>query len=224
MLKAETTSIPIVMSAPDPVRIGLVASLARPGGNVTGFAAPTIELIEKRIEIAREALPLHRIAVMGIVNDPQMNATDIAALAEFNRVGASMRIEISIPTSDMDIEKSLAWVKSVNADAIYILSGQYLVRNASAVVSGAMDLKLPVIGDEHWWAEEGALVTYFPDATDYWHNAADYVNRILRGTKPSDLPVQQSTKFQLVINLKTAKSLGLVLPPILLNRADDLIE
>ena len=224
--KAATTSIPIVMYAPDPVRLGLVASLARPGGNVTGLADPIIELIGKRIEIARETIPnLHRVAVLGVTNlNP--NPTSVVLLEEFSRVGAVTGIEFRIHSLGpaADIQVLLAWIKSENVDAIYITSNPRLLKNAPTVVAGATDFGLPVIGDEQPWPEAGALISYFPDASAFWFRNVDYINRILRGSNPAELPVQQPTKFELIINLKTAKALGITVPQSILARTDEVIE
>jgi putative ABC transport system substrate-binding protein len=224
--RAATTSIPIVMYAPDPVRLGLVASLARPGGNVTGLADPIIELIGKRIEIARETIPnLHRIAVIGVTNlNP--GATGIALLEEFSRLGAATGIEFRIHSLGQadDIQVLLAWVKSETVDAVYITSNPRLMKNAPTVVAGVTDLGLPVIGDQKAWPEAGALIGYFPDPSTFWLRNVDYVNRILRGANPAELPVQQPAKLVLVINLKTAKTLGITVPRSILARTDEVIE
>jgi putative ABC transport system substrate-binding protein len=140
-VKSATTSIPIVMNAPDPVRIGLVASLARPGGNVTGFAEPLIELIGKRVEIAREAIPSIRcIGVLG-ANGP--NSTSVALQEEFARVGAALGIEFRMSPQDY-VEAALTWAKTADMDAIYIAS-PFLTRNALELAAGAIRLGLPVM-------------------------------------------------------------------------------
>ena len=222
--KAATTSIPIVVWAPDPVRLGLVASLARPGGNVTGFALPWIELVGKRIEIAREAIPgIRRIGVLGAANIE--NPTAVALREEFARLSASLGLEFQFHTnSQPDFDAALAWAKSVDVDAIYIASNPLLYANADRLAALATRHGLPLIGDEDGWAEAGALITYSAEAGDIWDRTAGYIDRMLRGANPADLPVRQPTKFELVINLKTAKALGLTVPQSLLQRADEVIE
>ena len=171
--KAATNSIPIVMWAPDPVRIGLVESLARPGGNVTGFAQPFIELIGKRIEIAREAIPdIRRIGVLGASGN---NPTAVEVQNEFARLSAAVGLEFQLrPSTPPGFEASLAWVKSADVDALYIASTPFLGANIDRLVAVATQRGLPLICDAEEWATAGALISYNEDRTDIWDRSAGY--------------------------------------------------
>jgi putative tryptophan/tyrosine transport system substrate-binding protein len=236
-LKQATTTIPIVMFAPgvDPVRYGLVTNLARPEGNVTGVVWFGNEILPKRIELLKEILPhLKRLAFIGGVSrkgiengiagfgalytkDMEEKAT-IAAGAlgftwqPFNAVAAN------------DFDEIFTRLASEHFDAAYILAQPLTNQNASLITELALRHRIPTIGESTGWAKGGLLLGYGQDYS--WNNVrlAEYLDKILRGAKPSDLPVEQATKLELGINLKTAKELGLTVPPSLIARADEVIE
>jgi putative ABC transport system substrate-binding protein len=165
--------------------------------------------------------------VRGVRNQSQVsNATGVALQDEFDRIGAATGIvfRTNNVALDTDVKGGLTWIKSDNVDAIYIASNLYLFQNASALIDGTTKLGIPVIADEPEWSPTGALFTYSADRSDRWPTQAYYLGRILRGAKPSELPIQQPSKFTLIINLKTAKALGITVPQSILARADEVIE
>lgn len=221
--KRATAVIPIVFAAVgDPVGIGVVASLARPGGNVTGLSLQSADLAGKRLELLREILPgRRRLAVL-------INAVSPNATLEVSEVKAA------IPKSDFevtvleikraeDIAPAIEGLKS-NADALYVQTDPLFNTNRSRIGALALDARLPTISGTREYVEAGSLMSYGANFTDLFRRAGDYVDKILRGANAGDLPVQQPTKFDLIVNLKTAKTLGLELSPTLLVRADEVIE
>jgi putative ABC transport system substrate-binding protein len=223
--KRVTDTLPIVFCAlgDDPVRLGLVASLARPGGNVTGSVILSRELEAKRLELLKEAVPgLSRAAVLWRAGEPTHPAMlqDIQAAA--GRIG--IRVIPAEWNSHGDIEKAFQVARRERVDGVLALPSPETWRAREHIARVALKHRLPTVGMEPRFAEVGNLVQYGPDLSQSCRRAALYVDRILRGAKPGDLPVEQPTKFELVINLKTAKALGLTIPPSLLLRADQVIE
>jgi putative ABC transport system substrate-binding protein len=218
-----TSTIPIVFAvAIDPVGNGLVESLAKPGGNVTGLSLQAANLAGKRIELLREIVPqLRRLAVIFNVGNAQpvleMRETEAAALA--------LGIEV-VPIEIRRVEDfSPAFqVMKAKADALYIAIDQLMVANLMRILTLALGARLPTIFSTRDFVRGGGFLSYGPSYTERFQRAADYVDKILRGTKPGDIPVEQPTKFELVINLITAQALGLEVPPTLLARADEVIE
>jgi len=218
-----TSTIPIVFAvAIDPVGNGLVESLAKPGGNVTGLSLQAANLAGKRIELLREIVPqLRRLAVIFNVGNAQpvleMRETEAAALA--------LGIEV-VPIEIRRVEDfSPAFqVMKVKADALYIAIDQLMVANLMRILTLALGARLPTIFSTRDFVRGGGFLSYGPSYTERFQRAADYVDKILRGMKPGDIPVEQPTKFELVINLITAQALGLEVPPTLLARADEVIE
>jgi putative tryptophan/tyrosine transport system substrate-binding protein len=224
-LKSATATIPIVFVAVfDPVAIGLVQSLSRPGGNVTGLAtyAPG-DWIAKRIEILRELVPsASKIALL--VNPG--NPTHRLVLAnEVSSAARSMGVALPIveATTADELDTAFASAAAQQADAIIVFGDALTSQEAPRVTALAANHHLPAVYLVRQFAP-GGLIVHGPDVADLLRRAGDYVDKILRGTKPADLPVEQPTKFELVINLKTAKALGLTVPPSLLARADEVIE
>ena len=218
--KAATQTIPIVMApAGAPVETGLIASLARPGGNVTGVSLVTAEVSGKRLELIREMLPAaRRLAVL-------VNATDPFAkpfLAETEHAAPMLGLEITpiLVGDSQDLAAAFASVARMPADAA-LLQGS--LPNKSAAEE-ALKQHLPLFGTNRPTVDAGALLSYAGQIEEAYSQAAVFVDKILKGTKPADLPVQESTKFELVINLKTAKTLGITVPQSLLARADEVIE
>ena len=223
MVRQATAVIPIVFAVGiDPVGSGLVASLAHPGGNVTGLSIQANELVGKRIELARELVPqFRRLAIM-------FNIGNVQPVLEMGETQAAARmlglevIPLVIQRAE-DIPSTLQGLKT-RADAVYVAVDQLMVANRTTIVTSALGAELPTIFSTSDFVKAGALLSYGPSYTERFRRAADYVDKILRGTKPGDIPVEQPTKFELVINLKTAKQLGLAVPPTLLALADEVIE
>ncbi len=221
--KQATSVIPIIFAAAaDPVGSGLVASLARPRGNVTGLSSQATDLSAKRLELLREVVPgLRRLAILANVVNP-------AAALEMGEVQAAAgTLRLDVATFEIrraeDIAPAFAALKG-RAEAIYVCSDALLFGNRNRINTLALTARLPTMNISHEHVEAGGLMSYGPNFPDLFRRAADFVDKILRGAKPADIPVEQPTKFNLVINLKTAKGLGLEIPPMLLARADEVIE
>ena len=222
-VRQATASIPIVFAVGiDPVGSGLVASLAQPGGNVTGLSIQANELAGKRLEIARELVPrLHRLAIMFNVG----NAQPVLEMGETQAAARLLGFEVVplVIQRPEDIASAFQALKT-RADALYVAVDQLIVANRTSIITSALGARLPTIFSTRDFVKAGALMSYGPSYTERFRHAADYVDKILRGAKPGDLPVDQPTKFELVINLTTAKALGLTIPPSLLQRADEVIQ
>lgn len=218
-----TTVIPIVFGlAGDPVGTGLVASLARPGGNVTGLSLEQPETSAKRLELLREVVPdLRKVAIMANAENP-VNVRELPDVQDAARSLGLDAVIVEIRSAD-DIAPALSGLKS-RADALYVLGDIVLYANRTAIISWAVSAKLPTIAPQPGYTAAGGLLSYGPDTVDMFRRAADYVDKILHGAKPADLPVEQPNKFELVINLKCAKALGLSIPQTLLATADKVIE
>jgi putative tryptophan/tyrosine transport system substrate-binding protein len=222
--KRATTSIPIVMlNAGDPVGSGLVASLARPGGNVTGMSLMAPDLGGKRLELLKEALPrLSHVAIIWNAANPY------SALVFDETRGAAKKLTVEIQSLEVqgpgDFGGALATTMGNHADALVIVEDPLTFNHLKKVAEFCADNRLPAIYGLREFADAGGLMTYGASQVDLFRRSVVFVDKILRGVKPSDLPVQQPSKFELVINLKTAKALGLDIPPTLLARADEVIE
>jgi ABC-type uncharacterized transport system substrate-binding protein len=224
--KNATTNIPIVMMAnPDPVGEGLVASLARPGGNVTGFSGLTIELSTKRLEILRDAIPkLTRVGVLRQVTrlvPGDLPMKDLRAAAPLLKLKLE---EIETEADAKGLESAFQTAKQKQVGAIMTGGGRLFFVERKRIVELARKHRLPAIYPQKEFVDEGGLMSYGADDVDLYRSAAVYVDKILKGTKPSDLPVQQATKFEFVINLKAAKQIGLTIPPELLARANKVVR
>ena len=222
-----TTTIPIVFtSAADPVGSGLVTSLARPGGNVTGLSALGPELVGKRLELLKQAVPgIDRVAVLRgsstlgerVLKD-MLEAADVAARA----LGVQPQfIEARGPD---EFARAFSAMTSARAGALTVLPSNRFLREHRRLVDLAAKNRLPAVYTSREFVDAGGLMSYGAHQPDLFRRAATYVDKILKGAKPGDLPIEQPTKFELVINLKTAKDLGLTIPPSVLARADDLIQ
>ena len=224
-LKAATASIPIIFVAVfDPVAIGLVKSLSRPGGNITGLATYVPgDFIPKRIEILRELVP--GASKIAILVNPNNQAQRLVLAEELSSTIRNPGVTLPIveATTAEELDLAFASAAAQHADAIIIFGDPVTNSQAPRVVSLAAEHRLPAIYLFRPFAN-GGLIAYGPDIIDLWRRAAGYVDKILKGTKPSDLPVEQPTKFELVINMNTAKALGLTVPASLLVRADEVIE
>jgi putative ABC transport system substrate-binding protein len=223
--KNATKTIPIVMSGAgiDPVVAGFVESLARPGGNVTGVTLLSRELGGKRLELLKEAVPkLSRVAVLyepGLLG-PAHELKEVQAAAR--ALGLTVR---SWEVRDADgFEKVFAALNKERPDGLYVPGGPLVATNRKRIVDFAAKSRLPSVYNSREFAYAGGLMSYGADLADSYRRAATYVDKILKGAKPADLPVEQPTKFELVINLKTAKQIGLTIPPEVLARANRLIK
>ena len=221
--KKATAIIPVVFPlASDPVGDGLVSSLARPGGNVTGLSNQQPDLAGKRLEILREIIPaLSRLAVLANGHSPTalLNVGEVQAAAP--KLGLEIDI-LDIKRAD-DIAPAIAQLKG-RTQAIYVVGDSLVFDNRIQVNTLALAARLPTIYVQREYVEAGGLVSYGTRFLDLFRRAGDYVGKILKGANPADIPVEQPTKFELIINMKTAKALGLDLPPMLLARADEVIE
>jgi putative tryptophan/tyrosine transport system substrate-binding protein len=221
--KQATSIIPIVFtSAGDPVATGLVASLARPGGNVTGLSNQLPDLAGKRLELLREIIPdLHRLAILTNVGSP-IGALEMGEVQAAARTLGLEILPLEIRRAE-DIGPAFEALKD-RADALYVVAEPLLSSNHVRISTLALGARLPTLLGIRDYVEAGGLVSYGPNTPDLFRRAADLVDKILRGAKPKDIPVEQPAKFDLVINLTTAKALGLTIPPTLLARADEVIE
>jgi putative tryptophan/tyrosine transport system substrate-binding protein len=217
-----TQTIPIVfvMSA-DPLQLGLVASVARPGGNATGFTFLQDELASKRMELLKEVAPrISRVAFLSNPDHPdnELRVAQRAATA----LGVHLQpIEMRGPG---DLDGALQAITQASADALYVVASRQTVASLPRIVNFAKRNELPLAGGWGAWAQAGGLLSYGPNVGEVVRNAATYVVKIFKGAKPGDLPVQQPTRFELLINLRSAKALGLSIPESLLLRADKVIE
>ena len=222
--KQATSVIPIVFAAVgDPVGTGLVASLARPGGNVTGLSTLAPEISGKRLELLKEIIPgLSRIAVLG----SSINSGNTQALRESELAANAfgLKVEYLDVLSPKDINTAFQAAHNWRAEAILHLSSAVLNSVRKETVDLAIKSRLPTIFPWPEFVEAGGLMSYGVSLTDLHHRAAKYVDKILKGAKPAELPIEQPTKFDLVINLKTAKQIGLTIPPNVLARADRVIR
>jgi putative tryptophan/tyrosine transport system substrate-binding protein len=222
--KEATVTIPIVMAFDnDPVGNGFVASLARPGGNITGLSTLRPEIIGKQLELLKETIPRpSRVAVLGTSTIPgqaqSLKETELAAGA------FKVQLQYLDVLSPEDIETAFRAASKERADAVLVLGGPVLNSERTQVVELAVKNRLPAIYNVADYVEAGGLMTYGVSVTDLFRRAATYVDKILKGAKPADLPVEQPTKFEFIINLKAAKQIGLTIPPNVLARADKVIK
>jgi putative ABC transport system substrate-binding protein len=221
--KRATSVIPIVFAlAADPVGAGYVASLARPAGNVTGLSVQSAEVAGKRLELLREVVPrLRRLATMVNVDDP-------GAVLEMREVQAAARtLGLEVATLEIrraeDIAPAFGSLGS-RAEALYVVGDPLVFTNRLRIHTLALTARLPTMYNNRDYVEAGGPMSYGPNFPHLFRRAADYVDKILHGADPGDLPVEQPTQFEFVINLETAKALGLAVPPALLARADEVIE
>ena len=223
--KNATSTIPIVMMAVgDPVGAGLVASLARPGGNVTGTSGMAVEVASKLLELLQQvAARIHRVSVLWnpaneVFQGQMVKATEAAARS------MGIQLQMLAARDVKEIDRAFAAMTKGRAEALVVLPDPVFVAQHSRIAVFAARNRLPSVSGSSGYAEEGGLITYGPDFFELGRRTAAYVDRILKGAKPGDLPIEQATKFELAINLKTAKALGLTIPPSLLQRADQVIE
>jgi putative ABC transport system substrate-binding protein len=222
--KEATNTIPIVMANDaDPVASGVVASLARPGGNITGFSTLSPELSGKRLELLKETVPkLSRVAVLGA----STSTSSALALKETELAAGvlGVRLQYLDVLDPKDIETAFREAVKGRADAVLVLPTAVLSSQRKEIVDLAVKSRLPAIYPLTQYTEAGGLMSYEPNLADMWRRAATYVDKILKGTRPADLPVEQPMRFEFVINLKAAKQIGFTIPPNVLVRADRVIR
>src|SRR2546422_752034 len=223
--KQATKTIPIVMLATfDPVATGIVDSLARPGGNITGISTLARELSSKRLELLKEAVPgISRVALLWNPNEPGT----VISFKEYETAARALKIplqSLEVRGPDPDFEGAFQAAGKGSANGLITIRNSLLNRYPKQIAELAIKNRLPSMHDRSDYVEAGGLVSYTDDAADRYRRAAVYVDKILKGAKPADLPVEQPTKFELVINLKTAKQIGLTIPPNVLARADKVIK
>ena len=219
-----TSTIPIVMAYhPDPVGVGLVSSLAKPGKNVTGMSVDAPELIGKQLQLLKEAVPgISRVAVL---SNPALPSNALV-LKEAEVAARSLKVQLQVlqVRTPSDLAPAFSAMTKDRAGGFIVLGGSIFFADRTRIAELAAQSQLPSVYVLKQFAEVGGLIAYGPSIRDSLRRAATYVDRILKGAKPGDLPIEQPTKFELVINLKTAKALGLTVPPSLLARADQVIE
>jgi putative tryptophan/tyrosine transport system substrate-binding protein len=222
--KQATSTIPIVaVGIPDPVGMGLINSLVRPGGNLTGFSSLSVELTAKRVQLLQEALPkASRVAVIWNPKDPGARLGESDAKGAAEKLGLSL-LSIEVASSD-DIERAFSALRTSKPDAVFVINDPLTVASRDQIVALANGLRLPIIAGFRLFAISGGLLSLGTSLPNDFKRAARLVDKILRGEKPADLPFEQPTQLELVINLKAAKVLGLELPQTLLARADEVIE
>jgi putative ABC transport system substrate-binding protein len=219
-----TKTVPIVMrSTEDPVATGLVASLAHPGGNITGLYSETDELIGKRLEVLKEAIP--GITRVGVLWNPAFT-TGSANYRDTEKAASALRLVVQSLEARHPADFAIAFRFAIkeHSQAVFPLRNPLIVGELKQIVKLAIENRLPVIYDDREFVETGGLLSYGTNLAALYRRAAYYVDRIIKGAKPSDLPIEQPTKFELVINLNTAKQIGLTIPPHVLARADKVIR
>lgn len=219
-----TKTIPIVFPASgDPVGEGLVQSLSRPGSNATGFSINSLEVSGKRVQLIKELIP--RVKRVAIFQDPVLRSgvDQIGATEEAAR-GLGIQIMVLSPSRPEDYESNYATAKTAGANALIVLPSSSFNANRKKLIPLSAQHGLPTIWENRLFSEDGGLISYGVDIVDLYRAAARYVDKLLKGAKPADLPVERASRFELVINLKAARAQGVTIPPSLLVRADQIIE
>jgi putative tryptophan/tyrosine transport system substrate-binding protein len=223
-VKSATSTIPIVFSSgADPVELGLVASLARPGGNLTGVSFISIELMPKRLDLLSELVP-HAGMIALLVNPNSANAQRVIGNMQEAARAKGLQLDILKASTESEINAAFETLVQQHAGALVVGGDTFLQNRLDQLVALAAHYAVPTSYEERESVAAGGLISYGPSRAGKWHQVGTYVEKILKGAKPADLPVQQPTKFELVINLETAKALGLTVPQTLLARADEVIE
>ena len=222
--KQATSTIPVVFGMPgDPVKVGIVEGLSRPGGNVTGFTVLNKELEPKRLGMLHDLMP--GAAVIGVLLNPNFPSA-VSQLVALEKAAQTIGLRLTVfrASNDAELDASLTSLLEQAVTALLVSADPYFTTRRDRIIAFAARNKLPAIYPSHDYAVDGGLISYGPDIKDAYRHAGTYVGLILKGAKPADLPVLQPTKYEFVINLKTAKSLGLAIPPGLISFADEVIE
>ena len=223
-IKRATSTIPVVIvNVADPVGSGLVSDLAHPGGNVTGFSNMVAELSAKRLQLLKEAIP--RVTRMAVLRNPD-TPWQTRVIDDLKAAAAALSIELSVVDvrTPEDFGAAFTAARRAHAHAVYVLDGPLFNYHRAILVKQATKARFPTIYGAREFPEEGGLMSYGANSIDLFRRSAGYVDKILKGAKPGDLPIEQPTKFELVVNLKTAKALGITIPESILLRADEVIR
>ena len=223
--KKATKIIPIVIiTQVDPVAVGFVTSMARPGSNITGIATLQRDLSGKRLELLSEVVPrLARVGILRSANDP----VSLIGFKEYESAARALKLQVqslNVDDSDPNLEEAFQAALKARTDALITITSNPLFRNSKRVTQLAVKNRVPSIYEGSSWVDVGGLMSYSANDIEVFHRAATYVDKILKGAKPAELPVEQPTKFEFIINLKTAKQIGLTIPPNVLARADRVIR
>jgi len=222
--KRATSTIPIVLGVVgDPVRAGLVTNLAHPGGNITGLSMMTGELTAKRLQLLKEGIPrLTRVAVLGNPDAPYHPK----AVEDLKAVAPSLAVELSFVEARTleEFGRAFSEIGRVHAQALYVIDDALFYTHRTMLLKLVLKARLPAINAPREFADDGGLMSYGPNIGELWHRSAVYVDKILKGAKPGDMPIEQPTKFELVVNLKTARAIGITIPTSVLARADEVIK
>ena len=225
-VKRATSTIPIVIATSDPIASGLVTNLAHPGENVTGVSTMTTELSAKRLQLLKETMP--RLSRVGVLWNPAnpLSSFQARVIEDVKTAAASMSIELKIVSVGTPEKFNAAFtdVSRAHVQAVYLVENPLFYGHRKALAALALQARLPTIYGTRAFADDGGLMSYGADYADQARRAAAYVDKILKGAKPGDLPIEQATKLEFVINLKTAKALGLIIPQSVLARADEVIR
>jgi putative ABC transport system substrate-binding protein len=221
--KSATSTIPIVFSSGDPVEGGVIASLSRPGGNLTGVSAMNAEMTPKRLELLSELVPQAKVIALLVNPDNAITERIIPEVQEATRA-KGLQLHILKAGTESEIDATFATLVELHAGALVVASDSFFSSRREQLVALAARHAVPAIYDFREYAAAGGLTSYGPSRTGTWRLMGIYAGKILKGAKPADLPVQQPTTFELVVNLTTAKALGLTVPPAILARADEVIE
>jgi len=224
LLKHATTDIPVVFApAGDPVSSGLVPSLGSPGGNLTGVSLYASELNQKRLEIFKEAIPgIHNVGTLWNANNPSQDQYWVDTRSAADRIGLTARPMMAKGLGDL--AASFATTKGEHLDGLVVLTDAEFDAGRETIVQLAAEYRVPAIYEHRAFVEAGGLISYGPRIDELSYRAATYADKILKGMKPADLPIEQPTRFELSVNLKTAKALGITIQPSFLARADEVIE
>ncbi len=223
--QAATRTIPIVMvGVADPIGTGLVASLARPGGNVTGTSAVAADVVGKQLELLGQVLP--RVSRIAALWNPTNLTFGQRQLAEAKAAATKLRMQLQVveARSPADLERAFTVIAKPRPDALIVLADPLFHPHIARIAGLALSHHLPAVSGAREYAESGVLVTYGPTYPEAYRGAATYVDRILKGARPAELPVEQTTKFELVVNARTARTLGVAIPPSVVARADHVIQ
>jgi len=221
--KQATSSIPVVMALGDPVSVGIVSNLARPNGNITGFATQNVDLDGKRLDLLKDLLPhLSRVAMLANAANPMVDAS----LRTLRPAAQQLRIKLDIfdARSSAEIETALQRLNDARPDGVLVAPDLLLLTQRSEITAAFAKYRLPAVYPFREYAGVGGLMIHGANLGILFERAAGYVDRILKGAKPADLPIQLATEFELIINLRTASNMGLAIPPALIARADEVIE
>jgi putative ABC transport system substrate-binding protein len=221
--KQATSSIPVVMALGDPVSVGIVSNLARPNGNITGFATQNVDLDSKRLDLLKDLLPhLSRVAMLANAANPMVDAS----LRTLRPAAEQLRIKLDIfdARSSAEIETALQRLNDARPDGVLVAPDLLLLTQRSEITAAFAKYRLPAVYPFREYAGVGGLMIHGANLGILFERAAGYVDRILKGAKPADLPIQLATEFELIINLRTASNMGLAIPPALIARADEVIE